>query len=612
MARVKYVVDQTPAPPPSATTASAPPSSPPSAPAVESIPPTPGPLRRSTRNMEKSSANLVDSRWDDWVPQDRLRKLTEDNRELAASLRREVMQSENRQRNPKSTASSKKGRTQGSEIGSGRGSEERNSSVPAGGRGTKRGKDSEIEKVATPEFPTPRRSARVQSSGSSYLSYTRGGPSQDNDSETEASGPSSEPGLDLYLAAASVDSNPEEPFKLQDAPGMKAGPSNRGVKTMALRTIHGRYDENENLIPGKPEVLSRRGFFKDGQFSSPDLDSATIIKSQGGSRLSRRAEKQAENKNRPLPVPDEANSTAEERFNFVMDVLSRPPPPDQPEHMTIDTFNNGYHWAPLIGGTSESERAQIEEDARQMGLLPPKQRVHPQYEKTRINDPSNAARLLFFEDQDPNRKLMTAGIPKDPTHIDPPGSGTPFDALRFPDRLVKMPAHVLGNISLANLQQLDRATIIRFPKAALCLLPPKFLAKLKIPMPSASKLDVNETLSQEDDFYARPSVHFTIPDLLKGYLVDDWENVTKNLTLVELPSQAPVNWVLDTYFHEEKGKRRLGSEEATRLIEIIDGMQKYFAKMLGMTLLYKFERVQYAEVCRRPNTPYPSTLHLPY
>ncbi|KAL1983449.1 hypothetical protein VTN96DRAFT_10355 [Rasamsonia emersonii] len=76
--------------------------------------------------------------WDDWVPQDRLRKFTEENRELAATLRRDA-EAALKQRSGK--GSKKRG---GSDRDSGRGSEERQSSVPA--RGTKRSRDNEIEK----------------------------------------------------------------------------------------------------------------------------------------------------------------------------------------------------------------------------------------------------------------------------------------------------------------------------------------------------------------------------------------------------------------------------------------------------------------------------------
>lgn len=86
-------------------------------------------------------------RWDDWVSGERIRKNSEENRELQQSLKREF-DSQNRKPAPiKSTASSRK-KPLGSDLSSGRGSEDRHSSVPAGGRGTKRGRDNEIEKVS--------------------------------------------------------------------------------------------------------------------------------------------------------------------------------------------------------------------------------------------------------------------------------------------------------------------------------------------------------------------------------------------------------------------------------------------------------------------------------
>jgi hypothetical protein len=81
------------------------------------------------------------TRWDDWVPQDRLSKFTEDNRELAVTLRREA-EAALRQRSGQKSSAKKRG---GSDKSSARGSEERQSSVPP--RGTKRGRDNEIEKV---------------------------------------------------------------------------------------------------------------------------------------------------------------------------------------------------------------------------------------------------------------------------------------------------------------------------------------------------------------------------------------------------------------------------------------------------------------------------------
>jgi len=83
---------------------------------------------------------------------------------------------------------------------------------------------------------------------------------------------------------------------------------------------------------------------------------------------------------------------------------------------------------------------------------------------------------------------------------------------------------------------------------------------------------------------------------LKNLLVDDWENVTKSLLLVPLPSQAPANFIIDSYFNEEKMNRRLGSVEADVLEEFCAGMKLYFEKSVGKILLYRFERAQLAEV----------------
>ena len=94
----------------------------------------------------------------------------------------------------------------------------------------------------------------------------------------------------------------------------------------------------------------------------------------------------------------------------------------------------------------------------------------------------------------------------------------------------------------------------------------------------------------------KPSVNMYIPDTIKGYLVDDWEYVTKNYQLVPLPAENPVNWIMDEYFNQEKNNRRLGSPEAQLLEEVRVGIKEWFKRALGKTLLYKFEREQYSDV----------------
>lgn len=65
---------------------------------------------------------------------------------------------------PKATNASSKKKAAGSDLSSTRGSEERNSSVPATGRGQKRGRDFEIEKVGDVSFPSMSSSVSSQDS----------------------------------------------------------------------------------------------------------------------------------------------------------------------------------------------------------------------------------------------------------------------------------------------------------------------------------------------------------------------------------------------------------------------------------------------------------------
>jgi hypothetical protein len=78
--------------------------------------------------------------WDDWVPEDRLRKLSPENRELANNLRHEILAA---QRAARAQPAPSKKKAQGST----RGSEERQTSATAAPRGQKRVRDNELEKV---------------------------------------------------------------------------------------------------------------------------------------------------------------------------------------------------------------------------------------------------------------------------------------------------------------------------------------------------------------------------------------------------------------------------------------------------------------------------------
>lgn len=365
------------------------------------------------------------NRWDDWVPQDRLRKLTDENRELAQNLKREL---DATRRPPPKSASTSKRRAQGSDIGSGRGSEERHSSLPAGGRGTKRNRDYEIEKVGS--FSSP----------------------------------------------GTVPTSPSAGRSKDTAPSL--GPYFRPFLT---GTGRGRYQVTQPSADGAALRPQRSRYFQDDTDNEPTWKKKKVC-----------------------------DMTAEEILSGL--------PPDPPDLVT-------KRWAPLLSGTV----------AECYGGPPDDTKPTPQPMQQVNQDPGNESRRLFFQDHKPGEVLMIAGRP-------------------YPQ-----PLHPLHS-------------------------------------PVNEPDNDNFVFTQEENFHSRPSVRIVVPDIIKAHLVDDWENVTKNLQLVPLPSQAPVNFIMDTYFDEEKGKRRLGSAEADLLEEVVAGVKEYFDLTLGRILLYRFEREQFSEI----------------
>lgn len=90
-----------------------------------------------------------------------------------------------------------------------------------------------------------------------------------------------------------------------------------------------------------------------------------------------------------------------------------------------------------------------------------------------------------------------------------------------------------------------------------------------------------------------------MPDRLKSLLVDDWENITKNLQLVQLPSAQPAGVILDEYFKFATSTGHRNSTETDILEEVIAGLKEYFNKALGRLLLYRFEREQFFDIQTR-------------
>jgi mortality factor 4-like protein 1 len=89
--------------------------------------------------------------WDDWVSQDRVRKFTDENKELASQLTQQSRQLQLGKNAAKQASKKGTGKANGSEMGSARGSEERaaGATAAATGRGPRRTRDYDLEHVST-------------------------------------------------------------------------------------------------------------------------------------------------------------------------------------------------------------------------------------------------------------------------------------------------------------------------------------------------------------------------------------------------------------------------------------------------------------------------------
>jgi hypothetical protein len=111
--------------------------------------------RKNDKVQNVSANHVTENRWDDWVPQDRVRKFTDENKELAAQLHNQ-MKLLQQQKAPKSVGKGQGKRgANGSDFGSSaRGSEERTGSVAAapGRGGPRRNRDYDLEHVSKKVF----------------------------------------------------------------------------------------------------------------------------------------------------------------------------------------------------------------------------------------------------------------------------------------------------------------------------------------------------------------------------------------------------------------------------------------------------------------------------
>ncbi|CAH8867883.1 unnamed protein product [Trichobilharzia szidati] len=139
---------------------------------------------------------------------------------------------------------------------------------------------------------------------------------------------------------------------------------------------------------------------------------------------------------------------------------------------------------------------------------------------------------------------------------------------------------------------------------------------------------VLKSLENEDGLLSQPRLSMSLPLSLKSWLIDDWDLITRQARLYELPASQPICNVLSDFLEASEAEISQKSESTGEIKEdctssepensqltttttttklpinprvrreFVVGIQHFFNLTIGSHLLYKFERLQYAELLK--------------
>lgn len=134
-----------------------------------------------------------------------------------------------------------------------------------------------------------------------------------------------------------------------------------------------------------------------------------------------------------------------------------------------------------------------------------------------------------------------------------------------------------------------------------------------------STKDVKENLKPEEEVKQPPSVqvkepkyrlHVDLPEVLTRVLINDTNFIQEQQFLTSVPAPFTCKQLFDDFLLS-KGPDKALEIQWSGLTEFIKGLQLYLDEMLGVRLLYRFEKLQYKQVKEKyPDTPL-HTLYCP-